>query len=187
MAGVTDLPFRRLVKRRGAGLVVSEMIASEALVQALNGYSGAVVLVSHDRHMLELTADRLVLVDSGTAKEFAGSIDDYTDFILGKNQPKANDTSAKSGKKSDRAAQAQNRQKAQQLRKDVNAAEAELERLTRERSAIDEAMFAPDKAQPKYAKMTMGDLSRLRGEVNAKVEAAEARWLELSEQLELAA
>jgi ATP-binding cassette subfamily F protein 3 len=56
----------------------------EALVQALNGYGGAVVLVSHDRHMLELAADRLLLVDSGTAKEFSGSLDDYTDFILGR-------------------------------------------------------------------------------------------------------
>ncbi len=161
--------------------------AREALVQALNGYSGAVVLVSHDRHMLELTADRLVLVDSGTAKEFSGSIEDYTDFILGKNQPKSADGSGKGGKKSDRASQAQDRQKAQQLRKDVSAAESELERLTQERNAIDEAMFAPDKAAPKYAKMTMSDLSRLRGEVNAKVDAAEARWLELSEQLEMAA
>ena len=56
----------------------------EALVQALNGYGGAVVLVSHDRHMLELVADRLVLVDGGTAKDFTGSIDDYTDLILGR-------------------------------------------------------------------------------------------------------
>jgi len=56
----------------------------EALVQALNSFTGAVVLVSHDRHMLELVADRLVLVDSGAAKEFSGSLDDYTDFILGR-------------------------------------------------------------------------------------------------------
>ncbi|WP_235890461.1 ABC-F family ATP-binding cassette domain-containing protein [Sandaracinobacter neustonicus] len=62
----------------------------EALVQALNGYGGAVVLVSHDRHMLELAADRLVLVDSGTATEFSGSLDDYTDFILGR-KPKGAD------------------------------------------------------------------------------------------------
>lgn len=159
--------------------------AREALVQALNGYSGAVVLVSHDRHMLELTADRLVLVDNGTAKEFSGSIEDYTDLILGKNQPKS-DGGAKGGKKGDRASQAQGRQKAQQLRKDVSAAEAELDRLTKERNAIDEAMFAPDKAGPKYAKMTMGELSRLRGEVNTQVDAAEQRWLALSEQLEMA-
>jgi ATP-binding cassette subfamily F protein 3 len=70
--------------------------AREALVQALNAYEGAVVLVSHDRHMLELAADRLVLVDNGTAKEFVGSIDDYTDMILGR-KPK-NSEIAKGGK-----------------------------------------------------------------------------------------
>src|SRR3546814_1070130 len=47
--------------------------AREALVQALNDYTGAVLMVSHDRHMLEMTADRLVLVDHGTAREFDGS------------------------------------------------------------------------------------------------------------------
>src|SRR3546814_4319244 len=56
--------------------------AREALVQALNEYEGAVVIVSHDRHMLELTADRLVLVDGGAATEFKGSLDDYTAFVL---------------------------------------------------------------------------------------------------------
>ena len=56
----------------------------EALVQALAAYDGAVVLVSHDRHMTEAVADRLLLVDSGRAKEYAGSIDDYTDMILGR-------------------------------------------------------------------------------------------------------
>jgi len=65
--------------------------AREALVQALNAYEGAVVLVSHDRHMLELVADRLVLVDNGTAQEFSGSIDDYTDMILGRKPMKAVD------------------------------------------------------------------------------------------------
>jgi ATP-binding cassette subfamily F protein 3 len=161
--------------------------AREALVQALNGFDGAVVLVSHDRHMLELTADRLVLVDSGTAKEFSGSIEDYTDFILGKNQPKADSASSKGGKKNDRAANAQAREQAKQLRKALNTAETELARLTKERNAIDEAMFDPAKAGPKYAKMTMGELSRLRGQVNSQVEDAEAQWLELSEQIELAA
>ena len=66
---------------------------SEALVQALNGYSGAVVVVSHDRHMLELIADRLVLVDDGTAREFDGSIEDYTNFVLAKAGLKPTDVS----------------------------------------------------------------------------------------------
>ena len=63
--------------------------AREALVQALNGYDGAVIIVSHDRHMIELTADRLVLVENGGATEYAGSVDDYIDFVLGRNQPPA--------------------------------------------------------------------------------------------------
>jgi ATP-binding cassette subfamily F protein 3 len=46
--------------------------AREALVQALNAYEGAVILISHDRHMVELTADRLVLVDEGTAERVRG-------------------------------------------------------------------------------------------------------------------
>ena len=61
--------------------------AREALVQALNGYDGAVILVSHDRHMIELTADRLVLVENGDATEYAGSVDDYIDFVLGRSRP----------------------------------------------------------------------------------------------------
>ncbi|HSP26441.1 MAG TPA: ABC-F family ATP-binding cassette domain-containing protein, partial [Saliniramus sp.] len=56
----------------------------EALVQALSDYGGAVVMVSHDRHLLELTADRLVLVAEGTAKEFSGDLDDYRDVLLGR-------------------------------------------------------------------------------------------------------
>jgi len=53
-------------------------------VQALSEYGGAVVMVSHDRHLLELTADRLVLVSDGTVKEFNGDLDDYRDVLLGR-------------------------------------------------------------------------------------------------------
>jgi ATP-binding cassette subfamily F protein 3 len=152
----------------------------EALVQALNQYSGAVVLVSHDRHMLELTADRLVLVDSGTAKEFDGSIDEYTAFVLSKD---SGGGKAKGGKK-DRKAAAEAREKAQALKKDATAAEAEVTRLTAEKSAIDRAMFDPSGADPQLAKLAMSDLMRRSAEVGAALETAEARWLEASEALE---
>ena len=56
--------------------------AREALVEALTEFGGAVVVVSHDRHLLGLIADGLVLVDGGTAKEFDGSLDDYRDMVL---------------------------------------------------------------------------------------------------------
>ncbi len=70
----------------------------EALVQALAAYDGAVILVSHDRHMTEAVADRLLLIDGGRATPYAGSIDDYTDMILGR-KPKDEKKPAKASGK----------------------------------------------------------------------------------------
>ena len=160
--------------------------AREALVQALNEYSGAVVIVSHDRHMLEMTADRLVLVDSGTAKEFDGSIDDYIAFVLAREPAAAgkDDGSRGVNKKEQRKANAEAREKGQELRKRARKAEAELERLTTERSAIDQAMFDPASAAPALAKLTMTELMKRRAVIETQIEAAEAAWLEASEAFE---
>ena len=158
--------------------------AREALVQALNDYAGTVVLVSHDRHMLELTADRLVLVDGGTAKEFAGSIEDYTDFILGKNQPKGD--ALKGATKSDRKAAAAAREALVQLKKAVSDTEADLAKLEVVLTAIDRAMFDPQSASSEYLGLTMGELSRRRSKIVAAQESAEARWIAASEALERA-
>ena len=156
--------------------------AREALVQALNAYDGAVVVVSHDRHMIELTADRLVLVDAGTAQEYGGSLDDYTDMILGKNQPKAEN--GPKGSKKDKKAAAQERERAVALKKAAHEAEALVVKLTAQRSAIDRAMFDPSGAEPWLAKLSMGELGQRRGEVEGKLEVAEAAWLEASEAME---
>ncbi|MDE2411366.1 MAG: ATP-binding cassette domain-containing protein [Sphingomonadales bacterium] len=160
--------------------------AREALVQALNDYSGAVVIVSHDRHMLEMTADRLVLVDAGTAKDFDGSIDDYIAFVLARDPtPERKDDAGRGiNKKDQRKANAEAREKGQALRKQAKAAEAELERLTNERSAIDLAMFDPASATPALAKLTMTDLMKRRAGIEARIESAEAAWIEASEALE---
>jgi len=156
--------------------------AREALVQALNDYSGAVVVVSHDRHVLELTADRLVLVAEGTAKEFDGSLDDYTTLVLSGGGEK----SAKANRKEDRRAAAESRERAQTLRKQAREAEAEVEKLGAQRSALDLAMFDPSKASAEFAKLTMTELMKRRADVAAKLEAAELRWMEASEALEQA-
>jgi ATP-binding cassette subfamily F protein 3 len=156
--------------------------AREALVQALNEYEGAVVLVSHDRHMLELTADRLVLVDGGTAQEFSGSMDDYTDFILGKGPAK--EKMSKADRKEDKKAAAAAREAQAKLKRAVSDAEADLAKLEVVLRAIDQAMFDPQSASNEYAGLTMGELSQRRGKIVAAQEAAEARWIEASEALE---
>ena len=157
--------------------------AREALVQALNDYTGAVVIVSHDRHMIEATADRLVLVADGTAKEFAGNLDDYIALVLAK---EPGGKAAKANKKEDRRAAAEAREKAQGLRKAVSAAEADLKKLNAERSLIDRAMFDPSTADAALAKLTMGELMKRRAEVQGRLDAREAEWLAASEALETA-
>ena len=161
--------------------------AREALVQALNDYTGAVVLVSHDRHMLEMTADRLVLVDGGTATEFDGSIDDYIAFVL------AGDGGGNSGraggpkglnKKEQRKAAAEAREKQQELRTQVKSTEAALAKLTTLRSAIDHAMFAPAAADKSLAKFTMTELMKHRAETENAIADAELAWLEAGQALE---
>lgn len=156
--------------------------AREALVQALNDYDGAVILISHDRHMVELTADRLVLVDAGTATEYNGSMRDYMDFILGINQPKG-EPKAKISKK-DKKAEAFHRDQVRKVENKVKAAEKAVAELQAQCSDIDRAMFDPASAKPELAKLTMSELARRRASVGEQLTAAEAVWLESHEKLE---
>ncbi|MEO1169652.1 MAG: ATP-binding cassette domain-containing protein [Pseudomonadota bacterium] len=159
--------------------------AREALVQALTDYSGAVVIVSHDRHMLELTADRLILIDDGTATEFDGSIDDYTDLVLGKNEPPPEAKSgARKNAKQARKDAAEARRQSQELRKKAKEAEARIAQLEKQRSAVDQAMFAPDDAKGDLAGATMTDLMMRRAKLEDRIAEQEAIWTEAAEALE---
>jgi ATP-binding cassette subfamily F protein 3 len=156
--------------------------AREALVQALNDYEGAVILISHDRHMVELTADRLVLVDDGTAVDYPGSVADYIDFVLGRNQPKGE--ARVKGEKKDRKAVARVREEAREVARAVEEAEAAIAGLQAQVSAVDRAMFDPAKADPALGKLTMGELSARRGDLERQLKRAEEHWLNASERRE---
>ncbi len=153
----------------------------EALVQALNSYSGAVVIVSHDRHMIELVADRLLLIDDGRATEFDGTLEDYTDIVLGKGGASGTGSDTAGGgkldRKADRRAAAQAREQNKALRSAVTSAEKEIATLTADRSRIERAMFDPSSAEAPERDLTMTELMKRRAEIEAKLEAAEARWL----------
>ena len=153
--------------------------AREALIQALNDYSGAVVIVSHDRHMIELTADRLVLVDGGTARDYDGSVDDYIAFVLGKDAAKAG-----KGDKKDKRAAGAGRDREKELRHAVKVAEGDLAQLAEKRDTIDAALSNPESAQGWVANLSPSDLLKRRTKLDAEVEAAEATWLQASEALD---
>ncbi len=160
----------------------------EALVQALAEFRGAVVVVSHDRHMLELVADRLLLVDGGAVKEFDGTLEDYAKFVVSGGEP-AKPTSAAGAagggnRKEDRRAAAELREATQGLRKRVKEAETEIARLQKSIREIDEALGSTP--TPALKLMTMGQLMKRRGDVERLLEAVEVDWVEASEALEAA-
>jgi ATP-binding cassette, subfamily F, member 3 len=152
----------------------------EALVEAINDFAGAVILISHDRHLIELTADRLWLVADGRVWPFDGDIDSYRDSLLGRTRANGADED----KRSERQRGAAQRQRVAPLRQAAREAERELERLTRDRSAL-----AARLANAETYQLPGNDieaLARRNAELEAAIAAAEARWLEAEQELERA-
>ena len=154
--------------------------AREALVQALNDYSGAVILISHDRHMVELTADRLFLVDGGTAREYDGSMDDYIDFILGRGQPKGDRRGKPSGDRAATASAGDRRSAKSQFDK----AEANIARLTADLEELDRKILdLSSDAGGQVGAAMQGLLTKRSAVADALAEAEEA-WLAAGAVLE---
>jgi len=153
--------------------------AREALIQALNSYTGAVILISHDRHMVELTSDRLVLVDGGTAREYDGNMEDYIDFILGRNQPKGE----RGGKgKGARGANGAGEMRAAQS--DVSKAEAAIARRSAEVEALDREILAASGKAGGQSGAAMQGLLTKRARAADSLAAAEETWLAAGAMLE---
>ncbi|KLI63030.1 ABC-F family ATP-binding cassette domain-containing protein [Aurantiacibacter marinus] len=157
--------------------------AREALIQALNDYSGAVILISHDRHMVELTADRLVLVDNGTAKEYKGSMDDYIDFVLGRNQPKKDAKKAPAKAKTP-VNSPKDQAKERYVRSELEKAEKSMARIAADVEKLDLAMVELNRTPSADTGSKMEKLLADRARASDRLAKAEATWLAAGEQLE---
>jgi ATP-binding cassette subfamily F protein 3 len=159
----------------------------EALVVALAEYSGAVIVISHDRHLLEASVDRLWLVADGTVRPFDGDLDDYRRMVLearsgGGSEPAAK-TDANAAQQRRRQA-ARRREETAPLRRKIRDAEAEIERLRKEIAKVDQrladgAIYVRDPAEATR-------LAKSRADAAKAMAAAEDTWLELSGALEAA-
>ena len=158
--------------------------AREALVQALNDFAGAVILVSHDRHMVELAADRLVLVDSGTASNYDGSMEDYIDFVLGRNRKKAAKPAAEPQAAPVKKAPGLSRDELKALRRRVTENETRMKRLQLQLAALDAVLADPGSAKGDLAKLNIGEIGTRHAAFSEELEEAEMAWLEASEELE---
>jgi ATP-binding cassette subfamily F protein 3 len=166
--------------------------AREALVRALNDYQGAVILITHDRHLIEACVDRLWIVRDGTVRTYDGDIDRYrAECLTERGAPGDAGASPRANGDARAKPQAARRQAAEMraalapLKKDVTRAEAEIERLSLQIATIDATLGDSGLYQRNPARARA--LARERGELARAREAAEAAWLEAGEAYEAAA
>ncbi|MBO1326618.1 ATP-binding cassette domain-containing protein [Acetobacter sp. TBRC 12305] len=163
-----------------------DLDARDALIRALADFEGAVVLISHDPHLVELVADRLWLVGDGKVTPFEGDMVEYRSWLIehnrAANRPKTDATSPLS-RKDDRRERAEARKALAPLRKIVKDAEAQMARLADERRKLEAALADPKLyEQGKAAEVTrlntrLAAISREQAEV-------EERWLAAETEME---
>jgi len=157
-----------------------------ALLDALNEYEGAVILITHDRSLMELVADRLWLAADGTIAPFEGDMDDYARFVLDRARIAARAPTQVREAAPKPAAPPPPAPRAKvptgPARRRAENAEAALSRAMEELARIDSALTDPSVFAKDPAKAS--ELGRLRDAAQAAVEAAETEWLEAQEAYE---
>jgi ATP-binding cassette, subfamily F, member 3 len=159
-----------------------------ALMEAINDYEGAVILVSHDRFLIEACAERLWLVADRTVKPFDGDMDDYRRLVLaGEFEPDravARIRTDKPSRTDDRRAAAERRAALAPLRRRLEALESRIDKLSGTIAKVDAALADGTAFQRDAGKAS--ELARMRGEAAAALAAAEEEWLALSADMEAA-
>jgi ATP-binding cassette subfamily F protein 3 len=157
-----------------------------ALLDALNDYEGAVILITHDRSLMELVADRLWLAADGTIAPFEGDMDDYARLVVERARAAARGPTQVREPEPARPAPPPPAARAKvptgPARRRAEAAEAVLGRIHAEIADLDKALTDPDVFTKAPAKAA--DLGRRREAAQAKLEAAELEWLEAAEAYE---
>ena len=141
----------------------------EALIMAINDYEGAVVLISHDRHIIETSVDRLWVVKDGTVKPFDGDMDDYTDMVLGR---------TRYTKRAD-VVKAPKAPPPQALMKKSAEIDSKMNKLREKLTVLDSVLADPSlyREEPKKA----SDYAKLRSKIAGDLDSLETQWLEVED------
>ena len=162
-----------------------DMEMRQALTMALQSFGGAILLISHDRHLLANNVDKFLLVEDGSLNEFDGDLHDYSLRIL-KNLNKPQQGKSK---KKDRPTEGANKKAEQkiirQLKAEIMAAEKRLKRLQGKITDVEAVLQSPDTYDGDF-QGDLHDLIRNQSELKSEIEEVEQVWLNLSEQLEAA-
>jgi len=166
-----------------------DMQAREALMLALNDYSGAVIIISHDRSLVEASVDRLWLVRDGTVKPYEGDIEEYRTEVLTGRPPKSKKVTIETEPEKKTGAErrkdaAVKRKEYEPLARRIKDAEDAMAKLQRMIERIDAELASPglyEKDPGRVAK-----LAKDRSDLEAKLVRAEEGWLALSQEYEAA-
>ncbi len=151
----------------------------EALVEALTQYSGAVILVSHDMHLLSMVADRLWLVSNGTVSPYEDDLEAYRKMLLTPVKPVSKTAKQKETQKPKRA----NREEFLALRSEVRKAEARVEKINDMRDKLAQKLADP----ALYEDAKTGELevwNKKYAEIMEALDRAETLWMQAAEKLE---
>ena len=150
-----------------------------ALAEAINDFPGAVIMVSHDRYLIEACADRLWVVADGTVTGFDGDLDDYRSLVLSSRMERISLRNNDERDDREKAERSRNERR-KPLRQRIAEAEAEIERISGIIAKIDTALALPDifSRDPKQA----AQLAKARVSAASALQRAEEDWLEASSQ-----
>ncbi|HWE46378.1 MAG TPA: ABC transporter ATP-binding protein, partial [Caulobacteraceae bacterium] len=159
-----------------------------ALLDALNDYDGAVVIITHDRSLMDLVADRLWLTADGTVKPFQGDLDDYTRFVLdrakavsaGQAKPRAEGANSREARKAASAA----RMRIMPLKNEVQALEKKMDSISWSIGKLDQALADPELFSRDPDKAV--SLGKDRARAQEELAETEAKWLAAAETYEAA-
>lgn len=161
----------------------------QALVLALQEFSGAIILIAHDRYLLESCVDEFYLVANGTAQPFNGDIDDYQQWLNDDKKETLQATKStivsedKTDKKAQRQAQAQLRQKAAPLKKQADKLEKQTQKWQAELAEVELQLNDTDLYQSEN-KEKLSELLKTQARLKSDIEEYEMLWFELAEEIE---
>jgi len=150
-----------------------------ALVEAINTHEGAIVLVSHDRYLLEACADQLWLVEGGTVRAFDGDVDEYARYVLARANGDARDA-RKEEEPREKPRRVEGKRDAGQARRKLAAAEERMKKLGELLARVDAALADPSafSRNPQEANR----LAQQRADLATALAEAEDQWLALSDE-----
>jgi len=162
-----------------------------ALEVALQDYAGAIVLVSHDRHLLRNSVEQLLLVNEGTVEDYAGDVETYEKWVLSSNPaeaprpatPQAGAVEDAGDRKARRQASADRRAQLQPLKKAIRHLEAQMEKGQQALQSL-QAQLADGDLYAQSASAELAELLKQEGQLKRELAALENEWLEQQETLE---